>query len=91
MAHAHISIEGRRFDIGNPKLIEGQLSGIKRFSRQTRDPLRRSVAKGAGAFTNLGQGQSNCLSNIFQRAQASSRAFLFASFAFGISPSRMKP
>src|SRR6267143_3273778 len=33
----------------------------------------------------------SCLSNFFQRAQASSRAFLFASFAFGISPSRMKP
>ena len=33
----------------------------------------------------------SCLSNFLQRAQASSRAFLFASFAFGISPSRMKP
>ena len=33
----------------------------------------------------------SCLSNFLQRAQASSRAFLFTSFAFGISPSRMKP
>ncbi len=33
----------------------------------------------------------SCFSKVFQRIQASSRAFLFASFAFGISPSRMKP
>jgi hypothetical protein len=33
----------------------------------------------------------SCLSKVFQRPQASSCAFLFASVALGASPSRMKP
>jgi len=33
----------------------------------------------------------NCLNNVFQRAQASSRAFRFSSVASGFSPSRMNP
>jgi len=35
--------------------------------------------------------QGNCLSSVFQRVQASSRARRFPSFASGFSPSRMNP
>lgn len=36
-------------------------------------------------------GNYNCLSSVFQRAQASSRARRFSSLASGFSPSRMNP
>ena len=38
-----------------------------------------------------GVSQGNCLSSVFQRAQASSRACRFPSLASGFSPSRMNP
>src|SRR5437763_3008541 len=38
-----------------------------------------------------GVSQGNCLSSVFQRAQASSRACRFSSLASGFSPSRMNP
>jgi hypothetical protein len=41
--------------------------------------------------TQHGNFQGNCLSSVFQRAQASSRARRFPSLASGFSPSRMNP
>ena len=41
--------------------------------------------------TQHGNFQGNCLSSVFQRAQASSRARRFSSLASGFSPSRMNP
>src|SRR5438270_1583709 len=45
--------------------------------------------KGSAALHGVPQG--NCLSSVFQRAQASSRAWRFPSLASGFSPSRMNP